>query len=351
MRKEKVLIVEDELDLLDLVDFNLTRKGFVTAGALDGAEAMEKIESFGPDLVVLDLMLPKVDGWEICRDLKSRNKDIPVIMLTAKSMPEDKVKGLECGADDYITKPFNIKELVIRIDNLLEKKRAKDLQGMLVHEMRNRLSTIGCYSERLIKKSGMLSSEKQSAYLRNLNAQVAYTADLISEIGTLIDVDSGVFSLKAERCDILNIVTQIAESYKSAAEQKHVNIEITADDAVPEILANNFAVRQVFTNLIGNAVKYNRENGFVGVTVKVDELGIIVGIRDNGIGILEGDLPFIFEKGYRAGNVPEGISGSGLGLYISKKLIDKLGAGLTYGSVKGAGSVFTVFFRTNGSVH
>ncbi|MBI5468252.1 MAG: response regulator [Deltaproteobacteria bacterium] len=123
MRKEKVLIVEDELDLLDLVDFNLTRKGFVTAGALDGAEAMEKIESFGPDLVVLDLMLPKVDGWEICRGLKSRNKDIPVIMLTAKSMPEDKVKGLECGADDYITKPFNIKELVMKIESRLEKKR------------------------------------------------------------------------------------------------------------------------------------------------------------------------------------------------------------------------------------
>lgn len=127
MKREKVLIVEDEMDILDLVDFNLTRKGFVTSGALDGLSGMEKIESFNPDIVVLDLMLPKLDGWEICRLLKQGRKDIPVVMLTAKCLPEDKVKGYEAGADDYITKPFNVRDLIIRIDNLLEKKRAKDL--------------------------------------------------------------------------------------------------------------------------------------------------------------------------------------------------------------------------------
>ena len=121
MSKGKVLIVEDEMDLLDLLDFNLTRNGFVTSGALDGLDAMAKVDSFDPDIVVLDLMLPKRSGWDICKAIKERGKSIPVIMTTAKCMPEDRVTGFEAGADDYMTKPFDVKELVIRINGLLGK--------------------------------------------------------------------------------------------------------------------------------------------------------------------------------------------------------------------------------------
>lgn len=128
MKREKVLIVEDEMDLLDLIDFNLTRRGFVTACALDGLSGMELIESFNPDIVVLDLMLPKLDGWEICRQIKDGKKDIPVIMLTAKCMPEDKVRGYEAGSDGYITKPFSVRELVTRVEFLLKMKHDKYAQ-------------------------------------------------------------------------------------------------------------------------------------------------------------------------------------------------------------------------------
>jgi len=127
MSNEKILIIEDEIDLLDIIDFNLTRRGFVTEGALDGKEGMEKIASFNPGLIILDLMLPGIDGWEICAGLRKKENRVPVIMLTAKSMPEDKVRGMEAGADYYITKPFNMKELVIRIDGLLEKKERQSL--------------------------------------------------------------------------------------------------------------------------------------------------------------------------------------------------------------------------------
>ncbi len=122
MSKGKVLIIEDEIDLLDLIDFNLTRREFVTACALDGKDGMDKIGSFDPDIIILDLMLPGVDGWEICAEIKRMKKEIPVIMLTAKSMPDDRVRGFEAGAADYVTKPFSMKDLVTRIDMLLEKK-------------------------------------------------------------------------------------------------------------------------------------------------------------------------------------------------------------------------------------
>ncbi len=125
MEREKILIVEDELDLLNLIDFNLTRRGYRTAASLDGLDAMIKAEEFRPDLIILDLMLPEMDGWKFCRWLKDHEergiKNIPVLMLTAKAMSEDRLQGFEIGADDYMTKPFNVKELMIRVERLLKR--------------------------------------------------------------------------------------------------------------------------------------------------------------------------------------------------------------------------------------
>lgn len=343
MKKEKVLIVEDEMDLLDLVDFNLTRKGFVTAGALDGLEAMEKMDSFKPDIVVLDLMLPKLDGWEICRRLRREKRDIPVIMLTAKCMPEDKVKGLEAGANDYVTKPFNIKELIIRIENLLGKKRDTDLRRMLIHEMSNRVSAIGGYSRVLSKNNGTLGAGRELDYLMNISRQVNYTTELISEVNGLIEAESGGTALAAENCDILAIAARVYESYRQMALEKGIDMTCTADETVPAIEANPFAIRQVFTNLIGNAVKYCGHGGRVEVCVKAASNGAFVSVRDNGPGIPQDDLPYIFDKGRRARNAPDGAGGSGL--YIVKTLLEKMGATITFGSVEGEGSVFAVYFH------
>lgn len=134
MKRERVLIVDDDVDLLNLVDFNLSREGYITSSSLDGIDAINKIEDFKPEMVILDLMLPNMDGWEICKYLRERKRDIKVIMLTAKAMPEDRLKGLEIGADDYITKPFSMEELIIRVDKLFEKRRHewcnKDLMSL-----------------------------------------------------------------------------------------------------------------------------------------------------------------------------------------------------------------------------
>ncbi len=345
MNKERVLIIEDELDLLDLIDYNLTRKGFITEGALDGVEGMEKIGSFNPDIIILDLMLPGMDGWEICNLLKERKKEIPVIMFTAKCMPEDKVRGLEAGAADYIAKPFNIKELVIRIDKLLEKKRYREVQEILFHEITNRITTIGCYSQILSRKHSVLSDENAANYLKTINHQVAYAFESISELKTFINVESGETILKKEKCDVLQIVRQTAESYKATAEFKSVRLTMSGVEIIPEVEADGSAVKQVFINIIGNAVKYSKENGKIEVAMKLDNGGLSVSVKDDGTGIPAGDLPNIFRNGFRAGNV-KGIPGSGIGLYVVRKLIDMMGAEIDVRSVEGKGSEITVTFKT-----
>ena len=122
---ESILIIEDEIDIANLVGFNFERNGYSVDIAHDGREGLEKILKNQPDLVILDLMLPEIDGYKILKKMQrdTRSHSIPVIMLTAKSQIDDRLKGLELGADDYITKPFSPKELILRAQAILKRNR------------------------------------------------------------------------------------------------------------------------------------------------------------------------------------------------------------------------------------
>lgn len=128
MAKEKILIVEDEPDIVRMLEYNLKKEGFRTVCASGGGEGLRRVEREHPDIVLLDLMLPEIDGLEVCRRLR-QNPDtagIPVIMLTAKGRETDKIVGLELGADDYITKPFSVAELIARIKAVLRRLHDKE---------------------------------------------------------------------------------------------------------------------------------------------------------------------------------------------------------------------------------
>ena len=126
--REKILIVEDEPDIVTMLEYNLKKEGFRVTSASDGQEALRRAEREHPDIIILDLMLPEIDGLEVCKTLKqsSNTADIPIIMLTAKAQETDKIVGLELGADDYITKPFSIRELTARVKAVLRRARDKE---------------------------------------------------------------------------------------------------------------------------------------------------------------------------------------------------------------------------------
>ncbi len=131
---QKILVVDDEPDAVDLVQFNLTNAGYEVITAADGGEALKKARTFRPDLILLDVMLPEIDGLEVCKLLRrdAATSGIPVIMLTAKAAEIDRVLGLELGADDYVTKPFSPRELVLRVKNLLRRRQTGDENSELM---------------------------------------------------------------------------------------------------------------------------------------------------------------------------------------------------------------------------
>ncbi|MGI6128528.1 MAG: response regulator [bacterium] len=124
---EKILVVDDEEPIADILEFNLKKDGYQVEVAFDGEQALIKAHSFQPDLVILDIMLPKLDGWQVCQRLR-QNSTVPIIMLTAKDEETDKVLGLELGADDYVTKPFSPRELLARVRALLRRVQSYRIQ-------------------------------------------------------------------------------------------------------------------------------------------------------------------------------------------------------------------------------
>lgn len=121
---EKILVVEDESRIADIIKFNLERAGYLVAVSLDGEDALARAARETPDLIILDIMLPKLDGFTVCRQLRNHTS-VPILMLTAKGQEEDKVKGLESGADDYVTKPFGLAELLARVRALLRRRQGE----------------------------------------------------------------------------------------------------------------------------------------------------------------------------------------------------------------------------------
>ena len=135
MARTKILIVEDEESISTLLDYNLAREEFETKIAVDGEDALLKVHEFQPDIVILDWMLPKVSGIEVCRRIRQDpdTRNLPIIMLTARSEESDRIRGLETGADDYLTKPFSTAELVARVKAVLRRIRPALVEDVVEH--------------------------------------------------------------------------------------------------------------------------------------------------------------------------------------------------------------------------
>lgn len=125
----KILVVDDERSIADLLKYNLAKEGFEVLLAYDGEEALQRLEQDRPDLILLDIMLPKKDGFAVCREIRAQQKNIPIIMLTARDTEVDKVLGLELGADDYVTKPFSAREVTARVKAVLRRTRSAGPEG------------------------------------------------------------------------------------------------------------------------------------------------------------------------------------------------------------------------------
>jgi len=344
--QETILIVEDEEDVAEMIRYNLEKESYRTVVAYSGAEALKAAEAHAPDLVLLDILLPDLSGWEVCRILRdsTENHSIPIVMLTALSSEEARIKGLTLGADDFVTKPFSIKELLLRIRNMidrqhalrrvLKKEKEKDLSlKYLVHELKNSVTVIGGFSALAIRK------KDPENYLERIAAVAKHADSLLNDASLLSRLETSEGSLPMDSMDIGALIEEVVDSYGDLAKQRQIEIAFPNQTA-PKVLGNATAIRQVLINLISNALKFSRAGGTVWISVTEDAQGAHLKVKDQGCGIAPKDLPRIFDRFYRAAG-SEHIKGAGLGLYIAKLLVEAMAGKLSVESTLGAGSTFT----------
>jgi two-component system sensor histidine kinase/response regulator len=347
---EQVLIIEDEQDVAELLRYNLEKKNYQTLVAHSGEEAIEAVQCQMPDVVLLDIMLPELNGWEVCQIFRegAKGKTVPIIMLTALSSEEARIQGLTLGADDYVSKPFSIRELLLKIQKLIDRQqtlnaiqtKAQERDTSLryvVHELKNSMNVIGGFSSLGLRKGGAQN------YLRTINVAAAHAESILNDVSLLSRLENQQDSLPGESLDIGALVEEVVSVFRDTAKTRQIDI-VLMNNSSSLISGHSTAVRQVLMNLLSNAVKYNRYGGRVWMTVEdmPDKTDIL--IMDEGCGIPRDEILKIFDKFYRAAG-SEQVKGAGLGLYIVKRLIEAMGGTIRAVSRPGVGSTFTVSFQ------
>lgn len=360
----RILIVEDEPELLEPLEYSLRKAGFETFAAADGLNACRMVGSCQPELILLDIMLPDLDGWEVCRMIRSHPDDrlasIPIIMMTALATADHKFKGLELGADSYLTKPYSMKEVILQVRNLVARRRRQellreevdrrqrgeelqsDLQNMIFHELRNHLLVIGGFSDVLSRNQSGLGQDKSRGYLQAIQRSSSYLANLAEEFLMLRKVEAGTLALPRQLVNPAAIAREMSQMFGPAAADQGVQLQLLPSQGEETASFNGTALRVVLANLLSNAIHFSPPDSTIGLGWgRDDQNRVYFEVRDAGPGIPLAEQPRIFERFFR-GQGQEMTRGSGLGLYIAKTLVAAMEGQLELSSEPGRGSCFKV---------
>jgi signal transduction histidine kinase len=358
-----ILIVDDEPMAHDVMEGYLVRDGYRLLFATNGTEALTCLEQEPPDVILLDIMMPEMDGFAVCRHLKSHEhfRHIPIILVTALGSKEDLVDGIEAGADDFLTKPVNELELRARVRSLLRVKKQydelqaalrlrEDLARMIVHDMRTPLTAIMGFSD-LLQVKGNLSPED----LRDVKKISTNARRLNSFLNDMLMVakmeEAGQMILNRTMVDLNQLIRQLREDQTFVAELKQISLdfELPSESRLVSLDANLF--QRVLDNLLSNAVKFSPAQSTVTVLVEylpdspesqpIDP-NLRVKILDEGPGIDQANRDRIFEKfevvDLKRSSTPQ----IGLGLVFCKMVVEAHGGRIYVEENRPVGSIFSV---------
>lgn len=352
--KSIILVVEDLVQNLQVLGKHLENAGYDIALANSGEEALRIVKNVNPDLILLDVMMPGMDGYQVCANLKSdvETKDIPVIFLTAKADPEDTLRGFQEGAVDYIYKPFSNAELLARVKTHLELRHTRE-QLEKLHVMKDRLFSVMSHDVKsslggIVALSNLLVETAEGAERKVLKKDLSMMHDsaesLFSLLNNLLDwsmLSGGSMSLSAEEVELKAVVDDVKSLYKSQSIAKSIEIKNEVEGPVKAFVDSN-VVNTVLRNLVGNALKFSTNGSIIRVSAVDSEDFVFVKVIDQGTGMQPEVLEKLFEvEGEtRSGTADE--RGTGLGLALSRDMLIRSSGSISVESVWGEGSTFTV---------
>ncbi len=371
-KKHTILIVDDEeLNVRFLATF-LQRKGYEIAVASTGVEALQQIARIRPDVVLLDAMMPEMDGFEVCRQLRKNPEThlLPVIMVTALHSIEDEVRALEAGSDDFLPKPINNLELMARLRSLLriktlhdqlreskkeleeKNKKLVELQGlrdsltqMIVHDLKNPLTGIMGCSE-LLQMMPENLSERQLSIIKKMDESASVIQKMITDILDISRMEENKVKLRKEPFHITEILDANLNEFAYMMQKSGISGEMDVTKDVPMISADKDMVHRVVANLLHNAVKHSIKGGKIRLSARFEpEQGRLqVTVKDDGEGIAPEYTEKIFEKFAQADLKKLGLkTDRGLGLTFCKLAVEAHGGRIWVESKIGTGSEFKFY--------
>ncbi|MFB2937660.1 response regulator [Aerosakkonemataceae cyanobacterium BLCC-F154] len=380
--KGNILIVDDTPENLQVLSATLTDCGYKIRGVINGKMALRAARSAQPDLILLDIRMPDMNGYEVCEQLKSSSEtmEIPVIFISASDEVLDKLKAFQVGGVDYVTKPFQVEEVLARVEHqltirrlqkqliaqnqqlqaeIIERKKAEEAAAAasqakteflanMSHELRTPLNAILGFTQVMMRDS-LLSSD-QTENLRIINRSGEHLLELINDVLELSKIESGVLSLNEASFDFYRLLDSLEEMFQIKAERKRLKMKLIVSPEVPQyIKTDEKKLRSCLINLLANALKFT-ESGSIIVRVNVcnesdsslssQSCQLDFEVEDTGVGIAEEEISGLFNAFIQTESGRQSAEGTGLGLTITRKFVQLLGGDITVSSVLGKGTIF-----------
>jgi len=350
-----ILLVDDNTNNLGVLYRYLDDEGFTVLVSQDGERAIRLARDQKPDLILLDILLPGMSGFDACRELKAdpTTADIPVIFISALTDIQDKVRGFEAGGVDYITKPFQQEEVLARINAHVTIKRQREeldrlnatkdrLFSVIGHDLRGPFMGLLGALELLRDSGDDLDSATTHELITNLYDSAEKTYHLLENLLEWSRAQQRAVEMHPCTLRLRDLVTDTVQLFQASARQKDVNLSVEVDEGLAAY-ADRDMISTVVRNLVNNAIKFTLPGGSVRVVGYDGDETVTIEVHDTGVGIDPEDLPRLFDLEptvSRAGT--QGEKGSGLGLLLARDYIVRNGGSVRATSEPGKGSVFTV---------
>jgi signal transduction histidine kinase len=356
----RVLVVDDTEANRVLLQEILELEGYQVLNAADGAAALQAISREQPDLVLLDVNMPGLDGLEVCRRLRAdpATEALPVILVTALAERTHRLEGISAGANDYLTKPIDRPDLLLRLrnalrlrklhqeiatqyDKLRELEQLRDgLVHMLVHDLRTPLTGITVYLQMAQERLAQLGDHDLTENLEAMGDSVARLTDMVSDVLDVSRLEANAMPLKLAEVDLRELATEAVQSLRGWGGHAKV-VQCNGNDPAPATVDAGL-IRRVIANLVGNALKFSPRGSDVRLEVCRSSAAAEIRVSDRGPGIPPECHQRIFEKFGQTNGAQATIRSSGLGLTFCKLAVEAHGGTIGVASEVGVGSTFSV---------
>ncbi|MEZ2300858.1 MAG: response regulator [Microcoleus sp.] len=387
-----ILIVDDTPENLQVLSATLLDRGYKVRGVINGKMAIRAAKSGSPDLILLDIKMPEMNGYEVCAKLKAdgQTSEIPIIFISALDEVLDKVKAFQIGGVDYITKPFQVEEVLARVEHqltikrlqkeiidrnnqlqqeIVERKKAEEKAAAasqaksqfvanMSHELRTPLNAILGFSQ-VMSRDSLLSNENIEN-LRIINRSGQHLLELINDVLDLSKIEAGIVALDESSFDLYQVLDTLEEMFQIKAETKNLHLKFSVQSQVPQyIKTDEKKLRVCLINLLGNSIKFTENGGEILLRVGLETVPfqseeteidsnsisnercvIFFEVQDTGVGIAAEEMETLFNAFVQTEAGKKAADGTGLGLNITKKYVEIMGGNIEVSSILGEGTTF-----------